>query len=90
MSDERVTIDPATLFDNVDDRQIEFDGEADGERYQFALRYGVVEALTGAIPEGDALSDIESHLPTVEQLAATALARDYDQELIVISENDLP
>ena len=90
MSDARVTIDPATLFDNVDERQVEFAGEVGADRYQFALRYDVVEALTGAIPEGDVMPQVQRHLPAMEKLAANALARDYDQELIVISENDLP
>lgn len=90
MSDRNVTIDPATLFDNVDDRQVEFAGDAGAERYQFALRYDVMEALTGAIPEGDVMAHVQRRLPEVERLATSALGRDYDQSLVVISENDLP
>ena len=89
MSEGRVTIDAATLFDNIDERQVEFDGDAGSDRYRFALRYDVVEAMTGTIPEGDVATQVRDQLDRVEQLAASALSRDYDQELVVISENDL-
>lgn len=88
MAEDRVTIDTSSLFDNVDDRQIEFDGEASGERYAFALRYDVLEALGGDVPT-DPLPLFQRHIARVQTLAADALARDADQELIVISENDL-
>ena len=90
MTDPSITIDPATLFDNVDERQVEFSGEADGELYSFALRYDVVEAMVGLGPDQtDVLPQVQRHLAQIERLAASALARDYDQELVVISENDL-
>ncbi|SEM79236.1 hypothetical protein SAMN05192583_1253 [Sphingomonas gellani] len=90
MTDPRITIDPASLFDNVDERQVEFSGDADSDRYRFALRYDVVEALAGTVPQdGDAVAQVRQHLPRIEPLAARALARDYDQDLVVISENDL-
>ncbi|MCP3733707.1 hypothetical protein M9979_02270 [Sphingomonas sp. RP10(2022)] len=88
MAEDRVTIDTATLFDNVDERQIEFTGEASGERYAFALRYDVLEALAGSMSI-DPLPLFRQHQARVQTLAADALARDPDQELIVISENDL-
>jgi hypothetical protein len=47
MAEDRVTIDTASVFDNTADRQVEFAGEASGERYAFALRYDVLEALAG-------------------------------------------
>ena len=88
MAEDRVTIDTATLFDNIDERQIEFTGEASGERYAFALRYDVLEALAGSTSI-DPLPLFRQHQARVQTLAADALARDPDQELIVISENDL-
>ncbi|MBB5714523.1 hypothetical protein [Sphingomonas aerophila] len=89
MSDQRVTIEPASLFDNIEDGQIEFTGSADADAYRFALRYDVVEAMSGAIPQGDALAYVQANLTEIEPIAARALGRDYDQELIIISENDL-
>lgn len=88
MAEDRVTIDPATIFDNAADRQIEFSGEASGERYAFALRYDVLEALAGTIPD-DALPFFKRHMARIQTLAADALARDPDQTLVVVSENDL-
>ena len=52
MAEDRVTIDPATVFDNIEDRQIEFSGEASGGTYAFALRYDVLEALV-VVSEND-------------------------------------
>jgi len=88
MVEDRVTIDTATILDNVDERQVEFTGEASGERYAFALRYDVLEALAGALPT-DPLPLFQRHAARVQTLAADALARDPDQDVIVISENDL-
>lgn len=88
MAEDRVTIDTAGVLDNIDERQIEFTGEASGERYRFALRYDVLEALAGDIPN-DPLPLFQRHMARVQTLAADALARDPDQEMIVISENDL-
>lgn len=88
MAEDRVTIAPATVFDNVDERQIEFSGEVSGSDYAFALRYDVLEAIGGEIPT-DPLPLFQRHVARVQTLAADALARDPDQELIVISENDL-
>lgn len=88
MAEDRVTIDADTVFDNIQDRQIEFTGEASGDRYAFALRYDVLEALAGDATF-DAVPLFQRHRARVQTLAADALARDPDQALIVISENDL-
>ncbi len=88
MAEDRVTIDTASVFDNVEDRQIEFTGEASGELYAFALRYDVLEALSGAEPTAP-VQTFQHHRARIQTLAADALARDPDQDLIVISENDL-
>lgn len=88
MADDHITIDPATVFDNVGDRQIEFSGDASGERYAFALRYDVLEALSGGVPDRP-LPVFHRHLARIQAMAAVALARDADQEMVVISENDL-
>lgn len=88
MAESHVTIDPATVFDNVQDRQIEFAGEASGDLYDFALRYDVLEALAGAVPT-DPVAAFDLHAAAVERAATAALARDPDQPRIVVSENDL-
>lgn len=88
MAENRVTIDPTTVFDNVDERQVEFAGTASEESYRFALRYDVLEALAGETPT-DPVPLFQHHAARIELLAATALARDPDQEIVVVSENDL-
>jgi len=88
MAEDRVTIDQTTVFDNVADRQVEFTGEASGERYAFALRYDVLEAIGGGEPTAP-VQLFQHHRARIQTLAADALARDPDQETIVISENDL-
>lgn len=89
MAENRVTIDHGTIFDNIGDRQIEFAGDASGETYQFALRYDVLEALAGRIPGEEAMTIFEHHLSRIERLAAAALTHGFDEDLVVISENDL-
>ncbi len=89
MAEDRLTIDEATLFDNVDERQVEFDAEVSGERYQFAAQYGVLEALAAEFPVTEPVATLRRHLARIERVGTVALARDTDAELVVISENDL-
>ena len=89
MADNQVTIDTATLLDDVDAQQVEFDGEASDETYRFAVQYDVLEALSGDRPEDDAVAMVQQFVDIIASAAASALARDADQEIVVISENDL-
>jgi ethanolamine utilization protein EutP (predicted NTPase) len=89
MAEDTVTIDPVTIEDNADQRQVEFEGEASGTRYQFAVQYDVIEALSTVAPDTDAVALFRQHADTIASLGAVALARDPDQEIVVISENDL-
>ena len=89
MSDGTVTIDGATLEDDPDSHQIEFAGEASGDVYRFAVRYDVLEALCGRRPDGEAVAIARVHADAIAKAAAHALARGYDRELVVVSENDL-
>lgn len=89
MADDRVTIDGTTILDNVEDRQVEFEGEASGDRYPFALRYDVLEALSGSPPADDVIPLFDRYRDRIARMAADALARDTDAAMIVISENDL-
>ncbi|HXH14991.1 MAG TPA: DUF1488 family protein [Sphingomonas sp.] len=89
MAEDRLDIDSKTLKDNSDLRQVEFEAEISDERYQFAVQYDVLEALSAVSPEGDAVAIFKQHSDEIAVLGAKALARDPDQEIVVISENDL-
>ena len=89
MAEDRLDIDMKTLEDNSDLRQVEFEGEVSEERYQFAVQYDVLEALSMVAPEGDAVAIFKQHLDEIADLGVVALARDPDREIVVISENDL-
>jgi len=89
MPAHQLEIDDTTVFDNLDDRQVEFDGEVDGEEYQFAVQYSVLEALTGDKPDGDAEDSFRRHVDTIRDAALAALSNGPDRPIIVISENDL-
>ena len=89
MAEDRLDIDMKTLEDNSDLRQVEFEGEVSEERYQFAVQYDVLEALSAVSPEGEAVTLFKQHAEEIAQLGVVALARDPDQEIVVISENDL-
>lgn len=89
MDEYKVTIDRATIADNPGDRQVEFDGEASGEVYPFALRYEVLEALSGQQVIDNPVALFGAHSDRVEQIAAKALARNSDVERVIVSGNDL-
>ncbi|MBC9030850.1 DUF1488 family protein [Sphingomonas sp. JC676] len=89
MPAQQLEIDNSTVFDNVDERQVEFDGEVDGEEYQFAVQYSVLTALTGDQPDGDAESSFRQHIDTIRDAGLAALSNGPDRPTIVISESDL-
>ena len=76
MADDALTVVKGTLEDNVGDRQVEFVGEIDGEEYQFAVQYDVLEALSGDVPEGDAVELFERYSDDILEAALTALGRE--------------
>lgn len=86
---DTLSINTATLFDNADARQVEFSAEVDGEPRDFAVRYDALEALDGAQPDTGAVAAVRRHLDAVGAGAAVALARDVDQERVIVTENDL-
>jgi len=89
MADDALTIIKDTVEDNVSDRQVEFVGEMEGEEYQFAVQYDLLEALSGDVPDGDAIEMFERYSDDILDAALTALGRDMEQSLVVVSENDL-
>lgn len=86
---ERLDIDDASIFDNVEEQQVEFGGEVDGDEYQFAVQYDVLEALSGDAPEGDAVDTFKRFVDPITDAALSALARGREDAIIVVSENDL-
>ena len=86
---DRLDIDDSSIFDNEEEHQVEFGGELDGDEYQFAVQYDVLEALSGDATEGDATDLFRRFIDPITDAALTALARDRDQTVIVVSENDL-
>lgn len=90
MARHQLDIDTASIFDNSDERQVEFEGEVEGDDYQFAVQYDVLEALSGAAPEEDEGVDIfNAFIDVIKDAALSALARDTDASIIMVSENDL-
>lgn len=89
MAADRLTIDPATIFDNAGERRVEFAADIGDDRYAFAAQYDVLEALAAELPDDRAVAVFRQHEARILQLGATALARDSDRAIIVISENDL-
>jgi hypothetical protein len=89
MAEDRLDIDSRTLEDNPDLRQVEFEGEVSDERYQFAVQYSVLEALSAEFVGDDAIAIFKQHKEEIAQAALSALARDLDEEIITVSENDL-
>lgn len=89
MAEDRVNIDFDTLLDNIGDRQVEFSGWADGERYDFALQYDVLEALNGSVPDGDGATTFPRHGDAIAVAAGKALARGTGIGRIIVSGNDL-
>lgn len=86
---DRLTIDDASIFDNIDERQVEFSAEVDGDEYQFAVQYSVLEALSGDAPDGDAAETFGNFRDPIEDAALSALARHGEGEIVAVSENDL-
>lgn len=90
MAADKLDIDNASILDNPTERQVEFSGEVDADELQFAVQYDVLEALSGDAPEeDDAVEMFNRFSDEIAEAGLAALARNPDQPLIVISENDL-
>ncbi|MES1971863.1 MAG: DUF1488 family protein [Pseudomonadota bacterium] len=89
MAADKMDIDLSTLLDNVDEQLVEFTAEVDGDDYEFAVQYAVLEALSGDAPEDDAIDMFNRFSDSIAEAGLVALARNSDQGMIVISENDL-
>ena len=89
MAADKMDIDLASALDNVEDHVVEFTAEVDGDEYQFGVQYAVLEALSGDVPEDDAVEMFTRFSDTIAEAGLVALRRDDTADLIVISENDL-
>ncbi|MEG3085961.1 DUF1488 family protein [Sphingomonas sp. PB4P5] len=89
MAADKMEIDQSTILDNVHEELVEFSAEVDGDEYEFAVQYAVLEALSGDAPEDDAVDMFNRFSDAIADAGLVALARNSDQALIVISENDL-
>lgn len=85
----QIEIDLTSVFDNLGERQVEFTGEVDGDEYQFAVQYSVIEALSGEAPDGNAANSFNRYLDVISDAALSALSRNSEPAIIVVSENDL-
>ena len=89
MSANQLEIDIATLLDNSDAELVEFSGEVDGDEYEFAVQYDLLEALSGDRPEGDAIDTFNRFIDEISDAALAALGRNADARPVVVSESDL-
>ena len=89
MAADRLTIDPATVFDNVEQARVEFAADAGDDRYAFAVLYDTLRALSGIDPVTEPVALFHQYRDRIAEIGTTALARDPAQTLVVISENDL-
>ena len=89
MAADKMDIDMASALDNVDERLVEFTAEVDGDEYPFAVQYAVLEALSGDVPEDDAIEMFTRFSDTIAEAGLVALRRDDSADPIIISENDL-
>jgi hypothetical protein len=87
--DNKLDIHDSTLLDNIDEQQVEFTGEVDGDEYEFAVQYDVLEALSGDAPDGDAIDTFNRFADPIAEAALAALSRNANADPIVVSENDL-
>lgn len=89
MAADRLNIDTATLFDNVDDRRVEFRGTIGDDTHGFAVPYDTLRALTGEDPVTEPVATLRRVADRIATAATTALARDAEPAMVVVSENDL-
>ena len=89
MAADRLTIDPATTFDNPDARRVEFAADIGDERHAFAVPYDSLRALSGIDPVTEPVALVQRYAEQLSMAGAKALARDGDQVMVVIGEADL-
>ena len=89
MANSKLEIDTSSVLDNIDAELVEFTGEVDGDDYEFAVQYDLLEALSGDRPDGDGVEMVNRFIDQVSDAALSALSRNSDANPIVVSEADL-
>ncbi len=89
MAGSQLEIDTNTILDNIDAELVEFTAEVDGDDYEFAVQYDLLEALSGDRPDGDGADMLNRFIDQVSDAALSALSRNSDAVPIVVSEADL-
>jgi hypothetical protein len=89
MDADQLEIEAGSIFDNAEDRQVEFAAAVDDEVYDFAVKYSTLEALSGEAPDGDAHSLFIQYTDELKGAALHALSRGTDRPTIIISGGDL-
>ncbi len=85
----RLEIDQASLVDNDVAQQIEFTAEIDGEERDFAVKYAVLQELSGDAPEDDALEMFERFSDEIVDICADVAAERPSVNVVTIEEGDL-
>lgn len=89
MANSQLEIDTNSVLDNIDAELVEFTADVDGEDYEFAVQYDLLEALSGDRPDGDGADMLNRFIDQVSDAALSALSRNSDATPIVVSESDL-
>ena len=89
MPTDRLTIDPATLFDNPTDLRVEFVADVGDERHAFAVPYDTLRAVSGVDPVTEPVALLQRYAEQIAAAGAKALANDSGREIVVIGEADL-
>ena len=89
MAGSQLEIDTNTILDNIDAELVEFTAEVDGDDYEFAVQYDLLEALSGDRPDGDGADMLNRFIDQVSDAALSALSRNSDAVPSVVSEADL-
>ena len=85
----QLELDQASVVDNDVARQIEFTAEIDGDDRDFAVKYGVLNGLSGDEPEDDALELFERFGDEILDICGDAAARQPSADIVTIDEGDL-
>ncbi len=85
----RITVDQASLTDNDIAQQIEFTAEIDGDERDFAVKYAVLQELSGDEPDNDALELFERFSDEILDVCADVAEQRPNANVVVIDDDDL-
>ncbi|KQN08863.1 conserved hypothetical protein [Sphingomonas aurantiaca] len=85
----RITVDQASLTDNDIAQQIEFTAEIDGDERDFAVKYAVLQELSGDEPDNDALELFERFSDEILDVCADVADQRPNANVVVIDDDDL-